>query len=259
MNEKHFYNYLEDCLKIIKENIKDVSVFIDFESKVYAEGIRSDLSVVKHHLSKNSKVLDIGCGKGHISVLLKKCGFVVYGIDIEETEDEQLGILGDKWRLDIWKEFKNKYNINYQYYSGKEIPFENGSFDAVVAYAVIEHVNNDRVFLQEVKRVLKKGGHFFIFRCPCRHAAMEYLARVVRLPYHKKLVDDKEIEQLLSSFNFKILKLERTDMIPGFPPYKIIKFWNLCSPFFMTINKLLLKTPLSYFSHHIRIVAIKNS
>lgn len=43
-----------------------------------------------------------------------------------------------------------------------ELPFEDNSFDVVCAFDVIEHIDDDRLAVQEIKRVLKDDGHIFL-------------------------------------------------------------------------------------------------
>lgn len=48
------------------------------------------------------------------------------------------------------------------FYDGKQIPFDAGTFDSVLANEVFEHVFNPTEFLTEVNRVLKTGGVFLM-------------------------------------------------------------------------------------------------
>ncbi len=43
------------------------------------------------------------------------------------------------------------------------LPLENGSVDAIICIAVLEHVENPFKAFEEMYRVLKKGGHCFIY------------------------------------------------------------------------------------------------
>ena len=44
--------------------------------------------------------------------------------------------------------------------SRKPLPFDDGAFDAVVSFQVIEHVPSVDAYLAEVARVLRPGGTF---------------------------------------------------------------------------------------------------
>jgi SAM-dependent methyltransferase len=46
--------------------------------------------------------------------------------------------------------------------SGSSLPFPDDSFDLVALFDVIEHIEDDRAVLEEVRRVLKPGGRVFI-------------------------------------------------------------------------------------------------
>ena len=42
------------------------------------------------------------------------------------------------------------------------LPFEDASFDCVISFQVIEHIADDRAFVQEIHRVLRPGGRFIV-------------------------------------------------------------------------------------------------
>lgn len=96
------------------------------------------------------KILDVGCGDGNFSTLLKRaCNpKEVYGIEISEKGVEQAKKNGIKaYQLDIDEE---------------DFPFEDDYFDAVFAGEVIEHLFDPDHFLDEVYRVLKPKGIFVL-------------------------------------------------------------------------------------------------
>ncbi len=100
-------------------------------------------------------VLDLGCGDGLFSHLLVKAGFEVVGIDPEAAAIEQA-----------------KQQVNRQTYpctiprfvegDGASLPFKDGSFQAVVLFDVIEHLQNPIRLLREVRRVLATNGHLVV-------------------------------------------------------------------------------------------------
>lgn len=81
-------------------------------------------------------VLDIGCGKGWYSVFLKDRGFDVYALDIEKQfEDER---------------------INFTLASAQTLPYPDHSFDTVLMWDVLEHIEDEQLILQHVARVCRK-------------------------------------------------------------------------------------------------------
>jgi len=50
---------------------------------------------------------------------------------------------------------------------GEALPFADGCIDAVLSNEVLEHVQNDRVAVEEISRTLAQGGRLLIF-CPNR-------------------------------------------------------------------------------------------
>ncbi len=94
---------------------------------------------------KGKRILDFGCGTGIYSKKMTEMGAKVKGFDISQE------------MLKIAKRENPKLELRLG--SGYKIPF-NEKFDIVVAPLVLEHLEDwDRVFKQ-IKRVLKKEGHF---------------------------------------------------------------------------------------------------
>ena len=102
-------------------------------------------------LEKNDKalLLDCGCWDG---INTRKFGDIVgtknlYGIELNKSKAKKASTKGIKVKIsDLNKRFE--YHSNY--------------FDVVVAYHVIEHLVNVRLFVSEMHRVLKRGGYILL-------------------------------------------------------------------------------------------------
>ncbi len=91
-----------------------------------------------------NNLLDIGCASGYFTVYFKDKAKDVYGVDINK---------------DLINEAKNKYKgINFKLLKSKKLPFRSNFFDVVTILDVLEHVNDDKIMINEIHRVLKKDG-----------------------------------------------------------------------------------------------------
>jgi ubiquinone/menaquinone biosynthesis C-methylase UbiE len=97
------------------------------------------------------EVLDIGPGKGRTvsfsRVLLGRDDVRYYGVDISSVR--------------LARSARHPYNGLFLG-DGRQLPFRTGRFDIVVAMHVLEHVAQTDKFLDEIKRVLKPGGHLIL-------------------------------------------------------------------------------------------------
>lgn len=103
------------------------------------------------YLTPAMHVLDCGCGPGGITVTLAALvpqGRVV-GVDIE---DRQL----DMGRREARQ--RGIDNAEFHHASLYALPFADGTFDAVLAHAVLYHLAEPMKALRELWRVLKPGG-----------------------------------------------------------------------------------------------------
>ncbi len=91
------------------------------------------------------RVLDVGCGEGHLAAGLAHAGAEVVGIDVA---DEPL------------RRARVRYpELDLRMVAPEEPGrWQDASFDAVWAGEMIEHVTDTGAWLSEVRRVLRSGG-----------------------------------------------------------------------------------------------------
>jgi len=139
--------------------------------------------------SNNLKVLDVGCGTGFQSMLYAAIGCDVLGIDIagdlvkEARKKPVPDLNGKKPKLHpLYYDFSRRYNAatwallrekfhdvrpaippRFEVASALEIPSEAAAFDHVnCCGSVLSFMPDMQVALNEISRVLKPGGTFFI-------------------------------------------------------------------------------------------------
>lgn len=98
----------------------------------------------------NKKVLDAGCGTGIFSIIFANKGAsLVVGIDISPGSLETAKAL--KKRFDL-------RNVEFKKEDMLQLPFEDEAFDIVWAWGTVHHTTNPFEAIDELSRVLKKGG-----------------------------------------------------------------------------------------------------
>ncbi|MDE6624232.1 MAG: class I SAM-dependent methyltransferase [Alistipes sp.] len=71
------------------------------------------------------------------------------------------------------------------------LPFDDGSFDCVISFQVIEHIERDAEFVREIHRVLRPGGRFVV---TTPNAPMS----LTRNPWHVREYRADELRRLLA-------------------------------------------------------------
>lgn len=91
------------------------------------------------------KTLDLGCGEGRLGALLQERGYSVIGVDsspgmVELAQARHEAVVAD----------------------AAELPFDDGSFDLVVAYMSLMNFDEPEEAVREAARVLEPGGRFCV-------------------------------------------------------------------------------------------------
>jgi SAM-dependent methyltransferase len=131
--------------------------------------------------SADLKILNVGCGPGRSSEYLSKFGKVT-------------SIEYDKFCCEFASEKTGLEIING---SITELPFSDNSFDLVCAFDVIEHVEDDQLAINELKRVTKNES-LILITVP---AFMSLWSHHDVINHHFKRYKIKEVNQLFDSTN----------------------------------------------------------
>jgi len=171
------------------------NLFSEFDEKFYFE---EPVKLLRDRFERNKlpiekfqgqKALDAGCGGGRYTVALRKIGFgEVVGIDISKP-----GLKNCRARLAQ----KNINGISYKEGTVLDLPFDDESFDFVFSNGVLHHTQDLVKGVHELLRVLKKGGHGFLYliespggvywdvieilRCVLKDVDFEYARDVFRI------------------------------------------------------------------------------
>lgn len=102
----------------------------------------------RSQLSGAKDVLDVGCGEGRFCRLLAARGVTTVGIDTAESLIRQAKLLDPTG--------------DYRTDGAEQLPFEDDSFDLVVAYLSLIDIPDIRQAIEEMNRVLRPSGHLLI-------------------------------------------------------------------------------------------------
>jgi SAM-dependent methyltransferase len=189
-------------------------------------------------------VLDWGCGKGHVSKLLRDLGpGSLRSCDL--ASDEEDSAFGQDTPL--IREFNIPVTpLDHEY----KLPYPDATFDVVLSVGVLEHVANDLASLAEIGRVLRPKGMFFCFNLPTSLSWTQKLSHMRGNLYHDRLYDERHIREMLSLVEFDLLDLWYRQMLPkNSVHYPMFRLWE-------RIDQLItFYSPLRVFATSIEFVA----
>ena len=92
-----------------------------------------------------AKALDVGCGEGRLTRELSRRGLDAVGIDVAPRLVELAQV----------RDARGEYRVA----TAERLPFDDASFDLVVAFNVLMSVDDPARAIDEAGRVLRPGGH----------------------------------------------------------------------------------------------------
>ena len=184
--------------------------------------------------------MDIGCSKGLYVKYLCEKGYDAWGIDI---------LIHSEWKGKYINKFKQGDIVN--------IPFENGSFDTLLAFEVLEHVTDINLGVKEMYRVAKKNIIISVPDCTLdenfKNSGLVYHHWLDKS--HVQFFTKESIKYLLESNNFKV-----TDIYSINPIYPEILFLDSLRINIgkRTLKKLFLLNPFRKY-HYMTILLVASS
>ncbi|HEV2773118.1 MAG TPA: methyltransferase domain-containing protein [Thermoleophilaceae bacterium] len=152
-----------------------------------------DLQVIYEHLHRyhfaaelrpGGEVLDVGSGEGYGSAILAQSARTVVGVDVDPASIEHS------------RQTHSQENLRFVQASALELEehFPERSFDLVVCFELIEHVDEQQQVVATMARVLREDG-LLLISTPDRGPYNE--SRAEANPYHLRELDREELEALL--------------------------------------------------------------
>lgn len=164
--------------------------------------------ISNYRMGKGAQVLELGCGTGYMwknrNSLIGGCSKLILSDFSEEMLSEAKDNIG------------NYDNIEYKIIDIQRIPYQDQTFDVVIANMMLHHVPDIDQGLKEVRRVLKKDGYFY---CAAygENGIIPYLSKILSV-YGVENNTNKNFTlqngyEILNKFFARIKKLEYKDSL----------------------------------------------
>jgi len=159
--------------------------------------------------SAPGRVLDWGCGWGQVTKLL-----LARGVDVEPFDYRGSAEGPRRAALERFPEISCTFSPE-----PVALPYEDESFETVLSCGVLEHVQDPHASLDELRRVLRPGGHLRVVKLPNSHSYLEWIARRLGLYYHGQLEHDtlytyESAREIVERHGFRVDRVRRANMLP---------------------------------------------
>jgi len=127
--------------------------------------------------------IDVGCGEGWLTKLLEEKGYYTIGAD---KDNKMLRLASKNCNSLI------KVNVD------NCLPFKSACFDFIICSDLLEHLNNPKMALEEIYRILKFGGKVLL-KVPSWYFDLWLLTGE-----HHQFFSGRKLDIIIKSIGFKI-------------------------------------------------------
>ncbi len=163
-----------------------------FLHELHAAMLRELDGLFANHIPRGGRVLDAGCGRSLFTEIRRDWPFTIVAADVDHDllRSRQTGFPDVRWTVA----------------GAHPLPFRDGSFDALFAGELIEHLPDPRVAVVEFRRVLRPGATL-ILTTPNRLRWANHVDRSERpySPDHLSELSHDEVLDLLESTSFRVV------------------------------------------------------
>jgi ubiquinone/menaquinone biosynthesis C-methylase UbiE len=157
-------------------------------------------------LEPGARVIDLGCGSGTFTYLLKQRGYAAAGLDMSPK---------------LLQLARRKYpDLQFDEGDVEALPYEEASVDGVLLSGIVHHLPDARLCAAEVMRVLRPRGRFVAFD-PNRANPFMYLYRDRSSPFYHSVgvtANERPVRAREVAETFRAAGLEvRTDYLSKLP------------------------------------------
>jgi SAM-dependent methyltransferase len=187
-----FYDYFEDDR--------------DFHGRRYA----AEANFLKDVTSTDRKLLlDLGCANGAFPRFMRQLGWEVEGVETSRQSKP----------ISDFKVYQQEFH---------DIPICEPWYDAITAWAVLEHVHNPMAYFRKAAQVLKQGG-IFVFLVTNFKSISSRSLFLEDVPRHLYFFTEETVKKYLAETGFDLMKAEYTNRIYSMRPVNWLRhYFYLC-------------------------------
>ena len=188
VRRKPFERGVFEDIEVAKRYDKEARIWMRYVSKSF-------VSVVKKRGITSGKVLDLGTGTGLLAIELARevPGVEITGLDLSDVVLELA--------RDNVQKSKVSLRVSFEKGDAEDMPFEDDAFGLVISSNTLHLINNPTRMFNEIRRVLKPEGAFFI--SDLRRSWLGILSRDFRASYSPKEVRDLLSQSKLQNWKVK--------------------------------------------------------
>ena len=220
--------------------VSDFEGVIRLDTTAYGLEQRRDIKSMLKYIPRGAAVLDVGCGFGLPTSQASEY-FAMSACDIDS-----------RGQPDFIEQLMKLRNIDFKWSQSGNLPFGDHMFDALLLYAVIEHVPDKVALLNACRRVLKPSGKIFIFRAVNQHSIAERIVRRLGYATHgNDVVTKSSLIQAAEASGFDVDRIGYQGWLPENMLPRTLVF---------SLNQLLVRIPwVNRFSHDFFLVATRRT
>lgn len=231
-------------------NIANVYASKTGSSPLHLHSVAGAKRYVRDALNMNAMVkpggaiLDLGCGFGHMSYLLKRIGFSnVVSADLNHDEPFYIARYNE-----IFPNDKIPYH-SLNILETDDHPLFNTKYDAICISGVLEHVDDFSLFLKRTKYLLKPSGKLCLYRFPNRYSWIERVndLRFKNAIHHPLRFSSNEVHFMLRWHGYSIDEWAYEEILPvnlrGLPRTSA-KTYHAISFLLMPLGRVLCSIPI---------------
>ena len=152
----------------------------------------SRYSYIQPYLKDKDFVLDIACGQGGGTKFLSQFCNKIIGVDINSSYiNNAVKLYGND-------------SIAFHRMTDNSLTSLGTNFDKIISLHTLEHVDNDKNFLLNLKKVLKPNG-LLILEVP---RLLKYPLGEPLWPFHKREYESEVLKKLLLECEFEVLEMK---------------------------------------------------
>ena len=184
-------------------------------------------------------LLDIGCANGDFPRFMQKRGWTVEGVEVSQSAKPIL-------------DFK-VYHEEFQ-----DISVDEPHYDAITAWAVLEHVHDPKAYFKKAGRVLKKDGKFAFLVTNFRSLSSRCLF-LEDVPRHLYFFSEETIKKYLAESGFDLIQANYGNKIYSMHPLNFVRyyFYHYFKHRRLEWRDTQIKRSHSFGRNHLRILLIR--